>query len=344
MLRRILVKTAGRLRLRLGMFRMQSTSFALGRPFGPGVLDRIEIDPCGIVRVIGWSKTRFDPRLVPRIALDAENVPFLQHYRVPRTDVVDSVSDVSSSQLGLVLEYLLPESLALRRFESISVVLNDGARCSFKGPFEFVNPHYRGLFDAEQVYHRENIYGCGPPNQTVNPATLALARGLNDPILDFGCGSGVLVQELQALGLQAHGLELGSKMIRESLRPGLSSSITLYDGQFPSPFPSGSFKSVFCSEVLEHIPDFEAALADIARLTTERAIFTVPDASVIPIGFRHNIVPWHLLEGTHVNFFTQTSFMRVLQPHFSTIEFGRLGPSNVNDTFFHVSLVATCLK
>jgi Methyltransferase domain len=344
MLRRILVNAAGRLRLRLGRSRMQSTSFALGRAFGAGVLDRVELDPCGILRLIGWSKTRFDSRVVPRVALDDENVPFLQHYRVARPDVVDLVSDISTPELGLVLEYLVPESLTLRRFESISIVLNDNARSSFKGPFEFVNPHYRGLFDAEQVYHRENIYGCGPPNQTVNPATLALARELSDPILDFGCGSGVLVQELQALGFKAHGLELGSKLIRESLRPGVSSSITLFDGQFPSPFPSGSFKSVFCSEVLEHIPDFEAAIRDIARLATEEVIFTVPDASVIPIGFRHGVVPWHLLEGTHVNFFTQTSFMRVLQPHFSRVEFGRLGPSNVNDTFFHVSLVATCLK
>jgi SAM-dependent methyltransferase len=344
MLMGILVRAAEFLRSRLGRSRMHLTSFALARPFGSGVLDRVELDPCGVIRVIGWSKTRFDSREVPRVALDAESIPFLQHYRVARPDVVYPGADVAIPQLGLVLEYLVPEPLALRQFESISIALNDEARCSFEGVFEFVNPHYRDLFDAEQVYHRDNIYGSGPPNQTVNPDTLALARELSDPILDFGCGSGVLIQELQALGFEAHGLELGRQMIRESLRPGVSSSITLYDGQFPSPFPSDSFKSVFCSEVLEHIPDFEAAIRDIARLATEKVIFTVPDASAIPTGFRQGVVPWHLLEGTHVNFFTQTSFARALQPYFSRVEFGRLGPSKVNDTFFHVSLVAACLK
>jgi SAM-dependent methyltransferase len=344
MLRRILVNAADRLRLRLGASRMHSTSFALGLPFGAGVLDRVELDPCGILRLIGWSKARFDSRVVPRVALDDENVPFLQHYRVARPDVVDLVFDIAIPELGLVLEYLVPESLTLRRFESISIVLNDNARSSFKGPFEFLNPHYRGLFDAEQVYHRENIYGCGPPDTAVNPEKLALARKLSQPILDFGCGSGVLVQELRTLGFEAHGLELGSKMIRESIRPGLSSSVTLYDGQFPSPLPTGSFKSVFCSEVLEHIPDFEAAIRDTARLATEKVVFTVPDASAIPAGFRHKVVPWHLLEGTHVNFFTQTSLARALQPHFSRVEFGRLGVSTLNDSFFHVSLVAACLK
>jgi Methyltransferase domain len=344
MLRRILVKAADVLRLRLGFSRMQSTSFALGRPFGGGVLDRVELDPCGILRVVGWSKTEFDPPKVPSLALDDENIPFLQHYRVARPDVVESVFGVPSPKLGLVLEYLVPESLALRRFECVSIVLNENARCSFKGPFEFVSPHYRGLFDAKQVYHRENIYGCGPPDTVVNPEKLALAKELRDPILDFGCGSGALVQELQALGLKAHGLELETKMIRESLRPGVNPSITLYDGQLPSPFPSGSFKSVFCSEVLEHIPEFEAAVRDIARLAAERATFTVPDISMIPVGFRHGVVPWHLLEGTHVNFFTQASLTRVLQPHFTRVEFSRSGVLKLNDTFFHVSLVATCFK
>src|SRR5437763_15527996 len=98
-------------------------------------------------------------------------------------------------------------------------------------------------------------------------------------------------------------------MIRESIRPGVSSSITLYDGQFPSPLQNGSFKSVFCSEVLEHIPDYETAIREIARLATERVTFTVPNASAIPNGFRHRVVPCHLLEGTHVNFFTQTSLV-----------------------------------
>jgi len=323
---------------------MQVRHFDFAQPTPGGFWDRIEVDPTGIIRIVGWSRNQFESTMAPAVSLDGESVPFLQHYRLTRSDVLESNSKLLMRHCGLVLEYLVPESMASRPFQSISIVLNDNARFSFNGLFEFVNPHYRGLFDAEQVYHRENIYGCGPPNKTVNPEALALARELSDPILDFGCGSGALVQELQALGFKAQGLELGSTIIRESLRPGISSSITLYDGQLPSPFASSSFKSVFCSEVLEHIPDFEAAIRDMARIATDKVLFTVPDASAIPTGFRHGVVPWHLLEGTHVNFFTQTSFARALQPHFSSIEFGRLGASKVNDTSYHVSLVAACLK
>jgi hypothetical protein len=95
---------------------------------------------------------------------------------------------------------------------------------------------------------------------------------------------------------------------------------------------------------LEHIPDYQSAIKDIARLSTGKVILTVPDASAIPVGFHHGAVPWHLLEGTHVNFFTQESLKRALQPHFSQIEFGRIGLARFDDSTYYVSLVAACLR
>jgi SAM-dependent methyltransferase len=306
-------------------------------------LETLELDPSGIIRVSGWSRVRFESNAVPRVFLDRENIPFLQHYRIERADVKSVIKDINVPQAGIIFEYLVPESVTSKPFRSISIALDD-LEVHFEGEFGFVNPHYRGLFDSQRVYHRENIYGCGPPNSAVSPDTLALAKKLPGPVLDFGCGSGALITELRTLGVEAHGLELDSPPIRQSIQPDVAPHITLYDGQLPSPFSAGSFRSVFCSEVLEHIPQFEAAIRDIARLATERVIFTVPDASVIPLGFRHALVPWHLLEGTHVNFFNQTSLRRALEPHFSSIDFGRISPCTMNDSPFYVSLVAVCLK
>jgi len=279
----------------------------------------------------------------PRISLDGQDIPFLQHYRVDRPDVARA-AEIGIQYAGLVLEYLVPEPLLYRRFASLSFTPESGAPLIFNGTFEFMRPHYRELFDADWVYHRENIYGSGPPNTEVNPETFAIARRLKDPILDFGCGSGALIGKLRQFGLKAQGLELDTEIIKTSIRPAVQPFVTLYNGQLPSPFPSGSFKSVFCSEVLEHIPNYEAAIQDIARLATHEVVFTVPDASAIGMGFRHGAVPWHLLEGTHVNFFTQTSLNRKLQPYFSKIEFGRLGRSHFNDSAYYVSLLAACLK
>jgi SAM-dependent methyltransferase len=322
---------------------MQFTSLTIARPVKNAFLDVVELDPSGIIRIRGWSRLPFDPNTVPRVSLEHETVPLLQQYRVTRPDVESTVEGIKVLQAGLVFEYLVPESLLSRAFKSCSIIAGK-LEIYFEGEFNFLNPHYRGLFDTRCVYHRENIYGSGPPNSAVNADTLALAKTLPEPVLDFGCGSGALVAELRALGIAAQGLELDTQIIRQSMHYAAGPYVTLYNGQFPSPLSAGSFRSVFCSEVLEHIPDFAGAIREIARVATERVIFTVPDASAIPLGFRHTLVPWHLLEGTHLNFFNQISLQRALESHFSKIEFGRISPCTMNDSPFHVSLVAVCLK
>jgi ubiquinone/menaquinone biosynthesis C-methylase UbiE len=65
-------------------------------------------------------------------------------------------------------------------------------------------------------------------------------------------------------------------------------------------------------EVLEHIDDFEAALSEARRVAASRLVMTVPNIGVIPAMSEFLFVPWHLLEATHVNFFTPGSLEHVL--------------------------------
>ena len=98
-----------------------------------------------------------------------------------RPDVTESASKLLMPYFGLVLEYLVPESMVSRSFRSISIELDNDSSHQFEGPFEFVTPHYRALFESEQVYHRENIYGSGPPNPVAQPEAVALAKELATP-------------------------------------------------------------------------------------------------------------------------------------------------------------------
>lgn len=323
---------------------MQFTRLALSKNIDHGFLDYAEIDPCGLIRLVGWSKKPLTPKIIPHVRLDDQSIPLLQHYSVTRPDVEALPGMASAFQPGFVFEYLVPEELLGRKFKFLSVENRALGKLSFEGYFEFILPHYRVMLDSQEVLHREHLYGSGPPNTAVHPDVLHLASKLPGPILDFGCGSGALIAQLNQLQIAARGLELRTETIVRSMKPEVRNLITLYEGAFPSPFSNGSFRSVFCSEVLEHIADFEAAVREIARLTTERAVFTVPDISAIPIGFRHSVVPWHLLEGTHVNFFNQRSLERTLKEHFSKIEFGRICPSTFNDSPYYTSLVAVCFK
>ena len=317
-------------------------SFDLNRSQPDGYLDRVEVDPAGLVRILGWFKGDFFR--APTLLLDQEDIPFLQHYRFPRPDVVSAVRDVSVPQPGVVFEYLVDQSFVGRKFERLSVVFPNNSKKQFHGEFVFLCPHYRDLLASDHVYRRNHIYGSGLPNASVHPEVLAIAESLRGPVLDFGCGSGVVVATLLNAGTQAHGLELDTEIIRQSIPPPVKSAITLYDGTLPLDLPDRAFTSVFCSEVLEHIPDFHGAVREISRLASEQAVFTVPDMSAVPIGFRHSLVPWHLLEGTHVNFFNQQSLACVLKPFFSKIEFSRIGACSINDSRVFTSIVALCTK
>lgn len=322
----------------------KSGVYLLNQVLPGGVYDQLEIDASGLFRVVGWLKDEVCPELTPALYVDRHQVPLSCHYRVPRLDIVQSGEELSHAQPGIVLEYLLPEQLCSQPFRCISLVLRNYPDIKLDGPFQFQSPDYRALFNSEHVYRREEIYGSGPPNSQIHPDVLALARKLPLPMLDFGCGAGALIAELRSSGMEIQGLEVESAPFVSSITPEMTRSITFYNGCFPSPFSSGSFRSVFCSEVLEHIPDYRGAIQELARLTTENLVITVPDASGIPLGFRHRLLPWHLLEGTHANFFSQASLEAALRPYFSHIEFGRIGACQMNDTTFYVSLVAVCRK
>jgi SAM-dependent methyltransferase len=202
-------------------------------------------------------------------------------------------------------------------------------------------PHYSALFDEQRVLHRESIYGYGPPAAEPNPDLVELVLSLPTPVLDLGCGSGALVRVLRRQGIEAHGIELRRPETLASLGEDVKEWVTVYDGQFPLPFPDQRFRSVVCSEVLEHIPEHAAAIREIARVAQE-ALITVPDMSAIPALFPHNVVPWHLLEATHVNFFTQASLGAALGSAFRSVSFSRLGRFEINGTPVFTSLVARC--
>ena len=83
-------------------------------------------------------------------------------------------------------------------------------------------------------------------------------------------------------------------------------------------------------------------VAEIGRLCRRAAVLTVPDMSAVPAAFPHHVVPWHLLEATHVNFFTQRSLAAVLNAVFPRVSFARMGDFELNGTRLYTSLVAFC--
>jgi ubiquinone/menaquinone biosynthesis C-methylase UbiE len=94
---------------------------------------------------------------------------------------------------------------------------------------------------------------------------------LEPPILDLGCGNGLIAQYL--FGKQ---LEYGIDMDRQALKGAQEShaykSTMLCDAKH-IPLQSASVKSVFSNCVLEHISDLRTALGEVSRLLQPDGIF-----------------------------------------------------------------------
>ena len=311
-------------------------AFALGKTFDGGVLESLDVEPSGEIRLSGWSR---DPNAVPGFVVLADGtvVPRREEFRLRRPEVGLLLRSKTADH-GFAIAFHAGASMPCNVVE---VRLGDRRFASIRPGVARAEPHYAHLFDEARVLHREDIYGYGPPTPDADPNILALARSLPVPILDFGCGCGALVRALLGEGIEAEGIELPRPEIVASLKADVLPFVKLHEGGFPLPYRDGQFGAVVCSEVVEHIPDWSTALKEIARVG-RRALITVPDMSAIPALFPHRVVPWHLLESTHLNFFTQTSLGRALSPLFSRVRYLRIGEFQVNGTRVFTSLVADC--
>jgi SAM-dependent methyltransferase len=96
-----------------------------------------------------------------------------------------------------------------------------------------------------------------------------IARG--DTVLVVGCGDGKSVAELRAWGVFAYGVDVNADLVTKSLAP---DCVRLGDVR-QLPCQDHWFDMVVCVDVLEHIPDYDKALAEMARVSRGRVYVEV---------------------------------------------------------------------
>lgn len=295
-----------------------------------GFLEEVLVEACGLIRVKGWSKSDVPPVI---LKCGKKEIPAVSKYRTYRPDIPQALSQ--NLFPGFMVEFLC--------FKPCQLLIEDHIVCAID--LQAIHAHYEGLFLTSDILHREDIYGSGPPNTEVYGIpndVLQLTSILNGSVLDFGCGSGILVQLLRRRGINAYGIELSSEIIKSSINPDVNPFITLYDGKFPTPYPNKSFDNIICSEVLEHIQDYSGAVQEFVRIAKDKVVITVPDISAIPLLHQHGVVPWHLLEATHINFFTQKSLYVLLSQYFEDVKISKICSITINKTTVYRSLAAIC--
>lgn len=134
-----------------------------------------------------------------------------------------------------------------------------------------------------------------------------LGFGAGDRVIDIGCGLGRHSYELYRRGAHVVAFDRNAAeldevkvmfgaMEAEGQVPASASAETMVGDALALPFPDGHFDGVVVSEMLEHIPDDRAAIAEIARVVRPGGTVAVSVPRWLP-----ERVCWALSDEYHAN-------------------------------------------
>ena len=100
------------------------------------------------------------------------------------------------------------------------------------------------------------------------PAMLALLPDVAGArVLDAGCGDGWYAQQLAARGARVTAVDASTRMVEHARRRlGAAVDVRVADLAQPLPFADAAFDGIVSALALEHVRDWDAALAGFARI------------------------------------------------------------------------------
>ena len=136
-------------------------------------------------------------------------------------------------------------------------------------------------------------------------------------VLDLGFGAGRFVAALRDAGADPVGVEIAERALERARRVAPGADLRLLEPDGTLPLEHRSVDLVWCSEVLEHVPDVAGLLVEVRRVLRPggRLLATVPyhgrvqAAAVALLRFDAHFDPL----GQHVRFFTAASLRATLQ-------------------------------
>jgi len=155
--------------------------------------------------------------------------------------------------------------------------------------------------------------------ETIRLEQLDLEPGMR--LLDLGCGEGrhTLSAALTA-PIVSVGLDLSRRDLATARTRCADFDVLEQDERRPAfvegdgarlPFADATFDRVICSEVLEHIPDYESFLREIKRVIKPGGIFAASVPSFFPEWVCWRLSdPYHEVEGGHVRIFRSRALER----------------------------------
>lgn len=177
--------------------------------------------------------------------------------------------------------------------------------------------------------------------RTRNPVARALMRGftraLTDlylqtgarSVLEVGCGEGLLADQLIKIN-RPDRFEACDVALRPA--PNLDPQIVLREASiYALPYPAASFDLVVCCEVLEHLTDPAAGLAELARVSARHVLLSTPWE---PVWRLLNLARGHYLGALgntpgHLQHFSRRNLTRLAATHLEHLQLRRPLPWTV---------------
>jgi 2-polyprenyl-3-methyl-5-hydroxy-6-metoxy-1,4-benzoquinol methylase len=150
------------------------------------------------------------------------------------------------------------------------------------------------------------------------------AKAAPASLLDVGCGEGVLVQrwaaqvEGRVVGIDLEDPALQAEWARRTA-PNLTYEVMRAENL---PFADGEFETATAIEVLEHVPDPQHTLAEMARVASRWLLVSVPRE---PLWRALNMARGAYLKDLgntpgHLNHWSRRAFVRLLSEHGTVVE------------------------
>lgn len=283
----------------------------------------------------GW--VHCDDRSIRRIEVSVDRAPVgSTEIFYDRTDVGEAFNRSDMLQVGFTVRCVIPEELREQDRAELCFTLfsEDRTQVVFARRVVYFSKidyrkHGHGTIltnAASDFLKREQVYGSGPPSPFADPVCVELVTRylpVQSSVLDVGCGIGAWCRPLTSYGVEWTGCETRRDFVERMLAEGLRAVSVDGDGL---PFESGAFDHTISIEVLEHVPDHEAFLAEVSRVSKRGGLFSVPNFGAIPITSSFYALPWHMLESDHKNFFTVRSLEKLLRRYYAKVETFEYGP------------------
>jgi 2-polyprenyl-3-methyl-5-hydroxy-6-metoxy-1,4-benzoquinol methylase len=182
--------------------------------------------------------------------------------------------------------------------------------------FTKVDPFELGLYDAAL---------SGWFNNDTGELMAGCPIGPDDVVLDVGCGDAGVTDFCARRGARIIITDVNGERLAEAAKrlSDLSGrQVEFYETDSdPLPLPSESVTRVVCTEVLEHVDDPAALVAELARVGRPGALYVISVPDPVQEGLQKHLAPAvHFQKPNHIHVFEREEFAELLRGAGLTIE------------------------